>query len=373
MNEIQAIVAAAQQAEQDGKTAVLATVVDVEGSSYRRPGARMLVTEDGWQAGSISGGCLEGDIVKRGLWLTQNGPALLTYDTTDDDDIVFGVGLGCRGVVSVFLERVTASSIPLAFLADCIERRTSGVLATKFTGENFGAHFMLNSGGEDDLTAAMQSVLASGQSATQTLGASKVFFEVVRPPIPLVIFGAGHDAMPLVTFAKTLGWHVTVCDGRPSYATSSRFPEADAVILCLPEAVGQIPLSADTLAVVMTHNYLTDLALLRALLSSPVRYLGLLGPKSRAEQLLADLREENVSWTDAQAGRLHAPVGLDIGADTPESVALAMLAEMQATLANRDGGKLRERAAPIHPERKAESRAGGKPSRERPGTCASVL
>lgn len=367
MNETQAIVAATQQAEHDGKIAVLATVVDVEGSSYRRPGARMLVTDDGWQAGSISGGCLEGDIVKRGLWLTQNGPALVTYDTTDDDDILFGVGLGCRGVVSVFLERVTADSVPLAFLADCLKRRASGVLATAFAGDGFGAHFTSGQGG--DMAAMMQDVLASGQSATQTVGGSRVFFEVVRPPVPLVVFGAGHDAMPLVAFAKNLGWHVSVVDGRPSYANSSRFPAADSVLLCLPEAVGQIPVDSDTLAVVMTHNYLTDLALLKTLLPSPARYLGLLGPKRRAEQLLADLREDNVTWTEAQGARLHAPVGLDIGADTPESVALAMLAEMQAALANRGGGNLCERDAPIH----LESAANGKPSRERPGTCASAL
>jgi xanthine/CO dehydrogenase XdhC/CoxF family maturation factor len=177
----------------------------------------------------------------------------------------------------------------------------------------------------------------------------EVFLELLRPPIPLVIFGGGPDAVPLVRLAGELGWHVTVVDGRPASASRAWFPRADAVIFCHPEQVGeQVRLDGDTVAVVMTHNYLTDLRLLELLLPSPVRYLGLLGPKSRSERLLLDLSQAGIRTTEAQRRRLYAPVGLDLGAETSEEIALAILAEIKAVLAGRAGGPLRDRQVPIH-------------------------
>ncbi len=373
MKELQAVVDAAREAERSGKAAVLATVVKVQGSAYRRPGARMLVTEEGWRAGSVSGGCLESDVVERAWRLTEAGPAVVSYDTTDDDDIVFGVGLGCRGVIHVLFERLARPKDTrpdlIGFFEACLRRRERGVVATVLGGEGpigaeAGGRLLLHPDGGviDDLADAglremvqedARDALASRRSESRVYvlatGRAEVFIEVVEPPVPLVVFGAGHDAIPVVRLAKELGWHVTVVDGRPAYATSARFPEADDLVVSLPDAARErVRVGDETVALVMTHNYLHDLKLLKALLPSPARYLGVLGSRSRTRRLLQDLKDQGATWTDEHLHKLYAPVGLDIGADTPEGIALAVVAEIQAVLADRPGGLLRERKGPIH-------------------------
>jgi xanthine/CO dehydrogenase XdhC/CoxF family maturation factor len=196
-------------------------------------------------------------------------------------------------------------------------------------------------------------VLRNGRSNVKiyrlSAGSAEVLIEVIQPPTPLVIFGAGHDAVPVARLAKELGWHVSVVDSRPAYATPERFPLADVVILTRLEAtLERVSIDSRTVAVVMTHNYLHDRKLLQTLLPSPLRYLGLLGPKSRAERLLQELRQEGFVPTNEQLCRLYSPVGIDIGADTPEEIALAIVAEIQAVIANRSGGLLRDRKGSIH-------------------------
>lgn len=374
MKELQDIVEAAKEAERNGRTAILATVVQIEGSAYRRPGARMLITEDGWRAGSISGGCLESDLVERAWGLTARGePALVTYDATDGGEPIFGLGLGCRGTVRILVERLTPGRTPdpVAFLQECLQGRGPGVLATVFrlqgpVGAKVGARLLLHHDGrvtcdirdpglaapvEEDARRAVETGWSGPRTYPFPSGAAEVFVEVARPPTPLVIFGAGHDAAPILRLAKELGWRVTVVDSRPTFATSGRFPLADEVVVCLPEAIlGRVRLDRHTAALVMTHNYLQDQKLLEILLPSPVRYLGVLGARSRTEQLLADLRGEGMTWSEEQLARLHAPVGLDIGAEGPEGIAIAVLAEIQAVLAGRSGGFLRQRTRPIHLE-----------------------
>jgi xanthine/CO dehydrogenase XdhC/CoxF family maturation factor len=202
------------------------------------------------------------------------------------------------------------------------------------------------------LTKLIEQLTAPGASLiTVPLkhGSAEVFVESIEPPAPLVIFGAGHDAIPVVRLAKELGWHVTVVDHRSAYATSARFPLADQIVLAAPEDVlSRVRLAEDTLALVMTHNYLRDLKLLETLLPSPVRYLGQLGPRKRTEQLLADLRQRGIHPEPGQLSRLYAPVGLDIGSESPAEVALSVLAEMLAVIANHRGGFGRERNAHIH-------------------------
>ena len=178
---------------------------------------------------------------------------------------------------------------------------------------------------------------------------TEVFRQVIAPPVPLVIFGAGNDAQPLVRLARELGWQITVVDPRPALATAARFPDADSVVIARPEeAPARLALGPDTVAVVMTHHYAHDVPLLRHLLSRPLAYLGLLGPKARAEKILADLVADGLSLPPETRSRLHAPVGLDLGAGTPEEVALAIVAEIQSVLAGRDARPLRERRRPIH-------------------------
>jgi xanthine/CO dehydrogenase XdhC/CoxF family maturation factor len=379
MKELRAIVEAFEQARSDGKACALATVVGVKGSAYRRPGALMLVTEDGQTIGAVSGGCLERDVILRARRVIERGePTLATYDTTDDDDIEFGVGLGCRGVIRILIEPLPSASqrVPtrsvgdhLALLVEMLVRREPGVLATVWRVEgqvaaSVGSRLLLSSSGrlwddigDPELTAGIeadaQEVLQGGRSRSLVYrlaaGGAEVFLEVLSPPVPLVVFGGGRDVVPLVRLARELGWRVTVVDGRPVVASRARFPWADEVLLGRPEQVRQqVRLDGDTVAVVMTHNYLTDLRLLESLLPSPVRYLGLLGPKSRAERLVDELEQAGLRLTAAQRRRLYAPVGLDLGAETSEEIALAILAEIRAVLAGRAGGLLRDRQSPIH-------------------------
>lgn len=384
MKELELIAAEVDKLRSTGKSAVLATVVSVEGSAYRLPGARMLITDAGWVAGSVSGGCLEGDVVLRGREvLAKNAAVVVTYDTTGDEDIVFGVGLGCRGIIRVLIEPVTPTradpDLP-DFIKSCLECRQTGVVATviRVEGEiaaRLGSRLVQCAGGEsrtdmtdDGLKSAIEGHIertrACGMPASTTFdlpeGRAEVFVEIILPPLPLVVFGAGHDAIPVVRLAKELGWHVTVVDHRAAYVTAIRFPLADDVIVSSPDEIpARVSLDSDTLALVMTHNYLRDLKLLKALLPSPVRYLGLLGPKRRAEQLLADLEQQGIPVTPEQRQRFYAPVGLDLGAEGPEGVALAIVAEMQAIIANRAPSHLRTRKSSIHGLESATEQDGG--------------
>jgi len=330
MKELQQIVAVLETAPPNG--GALATLVAIAGSSYRRAGARALFTGDGRRVGSISGGCLEDDVAVHAQAVVANGtPEVISYDTTSENDLLWGVGLGCHGVVQVLIERLPPLPRWVGVLRENLRRRRPTELAVVWRCPDQG--------------------LLGTRLATEPAppaGAS-VFRETISPPVSLAVFGAGDDAQPLVRLARELGWQVTVADPRPAYATSARFPDADAVVLARPEeAPGRMVLDAGTVAVVMTHHYAHDVPLLRQLLSYPLAYLGLLGPKKRAERILADLAAGGLALTEEMRRRLHAPVGLDLGADNPEEVALAILAEMKAALAGRDARPLRERQKPIH-------------------------
>ncbi|HEY0944012.1 MAG TPA: XdhC/CoxI family protein [Opitutaceae bacterium] len=314
----------------------LATLVDVAGSSYRRAGARLLVGADATRIGSISGGCLEADVVERARAVLASGvPDVVTYDTTSENDLVWGVGLGCHGVVRVLIERVAPGSPWAPALAANSAQRRPTPLAVVWQAPATGGLPLGTRLDDASLPAAN--------------GSLSVFREVVLPPRPLLICGAGDDAQPLARLAKELGWHVTVSDPRPAFATAARFPEADTVVATptatIASLVADDPRAA---AVIMTHHYVHDLPLLRALLPRRLAYLGLLGPKKRAERLLADVEKEGLVLTPEMRARLHAPIGLDLGGDTPEAVALAMIAEMQSVLNGRNARPLRQRDRPIH-------------------------
>ncbi|HSQ06018.1 MAG TPA: XdhC family protein [Burkholderiales bacterium] len=379
MRELEVIANEIERLRARGQPAVLATVVGVKGSAYRLPGARMLVTEKEWVAGSISGGCLEGDVVLRSSdVISKKEAAVVTYDTTSDEDILFGIGLGCRGVITVLIEPVPVhprSPDLMEFIKSSLDRRQTGVVATVVRVEGGlaakpGSRLTMRANGEratdigdTALISAITAHIERNPSAENALtpfavpnGTAEVFIESIRLPRPLIVFGAGHDAMPIVRLAKEIGWRVTVVDHRPAYATTARFPLADEVLLSTREGLPpQMSFDSDTLALIMTHNYLRDLNLLKILLPSPVCYIGLLGPQKRADELLAELKKQGIEVTADALGRLYAPVGLDIGSEGPEGVALSIIAEMQAVIANHAGGHLRERRAPIHsPEAAAQ-------------------
>lgn len=309
--------------------AVLATLVAVEGSSYRRPGTRLLRTAAGARIGTISGGCLEEDVCARAEAVARGGaPEVAVYDTTSENDLLWGVGTGCHGVVRVLLERLPGRADWIEALAANLAARRPTELAVAWgTPDRAGWGTSLGGGGP----------------------AAGVFRETVRPPPALVVFGAGDDAAPLVRGAKELGWHVTVADVRPGLATRERFPEADALVAApAAELAGRAAPEAGALAVVMTHHYVHDLPLLGDLLPRPLSYLGLLGPRARAERILGDLEKQGRGPSPERRDFLRAPVGFDLGAETPEEVALSILAEMRAVLAGRDGRPLKHRSRPIH-------------------------
>jgi xanthine/CO dehydrogenase XdhC/CoxF family maturation factor len=372
MHELQRILQAAGDCQRAGRPAVLATVVRTSGSVYRRPGARMLLTAEG-MVGAISGGCLEADILERSrLLLTHHSaPQLVRYDTTASDDIVVGFGLGCNGVVEVLLEPLSGAAAPLlAWLQTCLDGQQPGAIATIFAVENVpdvtpGDRLLRLADGTTTTTirhpqvapqiaADLAQTLAQQQTRVQAypMGADRleVLLEVVRPPLPLLIFGAGYDAMPVAQLAKYLGWHVTVIDHRPEQLTRDRFPTADALLYAIPDPprAYQHLLTPQAVAMVMTHRYLSDLVFLKTLVPSPLRYLGVLGPRRRMQQLWQDLADQGISPTAAQLQRVYAPVGLDIGAETPEEIALALLAEIQAALGGRSGRHLRNHTGSIH-------------------------
>jgi xanthine/CO dehydrogenase XdhC/CoxF family maturation factor len=331
MKELQAIVRALTTGV--AQPSVLATLVAVEGSSYRRPGARLLAMNDGTRVGSISGGCLEEDVLARAKQVQATGKAdTVVYDTTSENDLVWGVGLGCHGVVRVLLEQLPPRPAWAGALAKNFTARQVSELAVVHGGTD-SSHWGTRVHGADALQAS------SGH----------VFIDRIAPPTALLICGAGDDAQPLARLAHELGWRVTIADPRTAFATANRFPTADT--FCIGPAdrlVEQMAPDADTLAVVMTHHYVHDVPILRALLTRPLAYIGLLGPRKRAEKILADLAASGAPIGPEQRARLHAPVGLDLGADSPEQVALSIIAEMQATLTSRDARPLRERTRPIH-------------------------
>ena len=372
MKELQRILKTFEQNQNSGQSLALATLVKAQGSTYRRPGARMLMTSQGQMIGSLSGGCLEGDVFEQAQTVMASGkPIVVQYDTMSDEDIIWGLGLGCNGIVQILIERLEEENPfnPLAFLTECLHRRQVGILATVFHVEGqvkaqVGSRLMVypdstvKSDIEDaDLVAQIREdswkALNDSRSTVKAYplptGKAEVFIEVIQPPVPLMIFGAGHDAVPLVRLAHELGWYVTVVDSRQADGTRSRFPSADEVVLSRPEGISErIHLYNRTMAVIMTHNYLHDLELLKILLPSPVRYLGILGPKSRTGKLLQDLQEQGIPPSEQQLQRLYSPVGLNIGADTPEEIALSIVAEIQAVLGDRSGESLRNYQGPIH-------------------------
>lgn len=367
--EIRDIISAFRTADKEGRQAVLATIVHVEGSSYRMPGARMLVEDNGRMTGAISGGCLEGDALRKAMQASIQGQnKLVTYDTLHEDDIEFGVQLGCNGVVHILFEPVNSRqpNNPINLLEKFAHLSTKSVLVTLFSLRDFsrphpGTCLLLNEHVSENLLGETglgtiiyhdaANVLADGTSVLQqydTYGLS-AFFELIHPPVSLTIIGAGNDTMPLVNMATILGWHLTLVDGRATHVTVRRFPTVHKLIVAdAREAINYLQPHENRVIVIMTHNYNYDFEIVRSLLHIKCRYIGALGPKRRMERILAELRQQGETIPDEFTSILHGPVGLDIGAETPEEIALSIIAEVKAVVAGRQGGSLRLRQQAIH-------------------------
>ena len=371
MKEIRDIIKAFDEARKTGKQTALATVVHVEGSSYRRPGARMLIEEDGQLTGAISGGCLEGDALRKALLvMTEKRSRLVTYDTMDDDDAKFGVGLGCNGIIQVLIEPIDENdpNNPIRYLKAIDEKRQKCILITLFSlldkkDPQYGTCLLVKDDGniidhspvlKDVLIPdANEALLNQASSFKNYISADHnltAFIEVIKPPVSVIIIGAGNDVIPLVDMADILGWETTVIDGRNNYAKKERFAVACQVLVSKPEnALKQVEIDERTVFLLMTHNYNYDMAMLKQLLQMNVSYIGMLGPKKKKERILGELTDEGMSFTEEQLSVLHSPVGLDIGAETSEEIAVSILAEIKAFFANKDVQSLRKIKEVIHP------------------------
>ena len=333
MSELRQILELWRSARDHREEICLATIVAVEGSSYRKPGTRMLLTSGGGRAGTISGGCLEKEVQKKAWWLTRSGPTVQKYSTFFDEDSATPYGLGCGGTVSVLLERGEPADRALAALEQSALRRTAMAIVSVIDTDPVGCRFILSENGDVLFeSAASEGSLVLARHALNerrshwTQGLSSFFVEHVAPPTALFVFGAGDDAQPIVEFSYLLGWQVTVVDDRSHLATKERFPLADQVISS--RSLNDLLLTERSAAVILTHSYEQDRAALQALLPRELAYLGILGPRRRAERLLTEVAPKIGRTMDECFRRLHSPVGLAIGAKNPASIALAIVAEI---------------------------------------------
>ena len=377
MSEIGDVLQAIESLSAKGERMALATIVAVRGSTYRRPGARLLVPEDGAPIGNISGGCLEGDVTDMAKIVMEEGRARLAgWDLTADDDEVWGLGLGCNGAIEVFIEPADRAAEVAGALRMALEeeRPISVVTVLESPREDVasGSRIVVKPDGSSEGslgdpavdTAAVQAAkeqLAAQQSEIRPLpGDVRAFVEVLEPPLRLLICGAGHDAVPLVKAAAVLGWNPIVVDDRPGFLNRERYPEAAGFVhVEEPDIAAKVATTDErTFVVVMTHNFLRDKAYLRSFLASPVAYIGMLGPAARTQRLLMELAEEGVEITEEDRARIHGPAGLDLGSEGPEEIAGSILSEIVAVRRGRNGGFLKERPGPIHdrPHPGAEAR-----------------
>jgi len=330
-----------------GESLVLATVVQTLGSTYRKAGAQMLIAADGRVAGLLSGGCLEADLMERARGVLETGEAATVhYDTRSSDDVIWGIGLGCEGAMTILLSRLDRSNDyqPFAFAAqsryDQVDARFALVTESRNSRYTTGAGLWRNSkqSAPAAVTDAMNVSTPRGTNAPgEVIVADDATFLVVPIELPprLLLLGAGPDAMPLVEFAGLMNWQVTVLDHRPAYAVPERFPRARRVALRpsaeLPQELQSQQYDA---AVVMSHHLISDQAYLAALADSTIPYVGLLGPAPRRIRLLSEIGDKAA----VLSGRLYGPIGLDIGARSPEAIALAIVAEIQAVMTGKAGG-----------------------------------
>lgn len=332
---------------------VLATVVETAGSTYRKAGARMIITGAGAFHGILGGGCFEGDLLDQANEVFASGrPSTLFYDMRAPEDETWGLGMGCNGAVRVLLERLDAGNgyEPLATMETWLQASGRAVLATVIDSRHPGCvsgshHFFA----DDAALPESSEWLAAGCRQARLADRSmllrqsvegeevRVFFDRLQPPPHLLVLGAGADALPVVNLARALDWRVSVVDHRGAYAAPERFPAADRILSAAPETLAaKVRLQTVDAVVVMTHNIGVDERFLRALASTSIGYIGLLGPAPRRDRLLAALGDH----AEALRGRLFGPVGLDLGARLPEEIALSIIAQVLAQLRGRGGGAL---------------------------------
>lgn len=405
VSELLDVLRAIEEGRDRGEPMALATVVGVKGSTYRREGARLLVPAEGRPVGTISGGCLEGEVREVAAEvMRQDRPRLLRFDLTADDEAVWGWGLGCNGVVDVFVEPAGRAAEMAGALRRAVDERRE-LVATTVLGPDHdvpgdpdgrdghsagggdghraggaagglpegiepGARMLVHPGGgtegslghpglDAEAAGLALAALDAERSGTAGVRGVRIFLEVLTPPIRLLVCGAGHDARPLVRFAADLGWRVEVADDREAFLKPSRFPEAAGFVRTEPAAAATAAgVDGRTHVVVMSHNFLRDRDYLRSFLGSPAPYIGMLGPNARLVRILDSLRQEGFEPDPADLQAVHGPAGLDLGAEGPEEVAWAITGEILAIHNGRAGGFLRDGHGPIHDRGRRAAAAG---------------
>ena len=367
MKEFKAIVEAYHKTDWLKHQAALATVVKVRGSSYRSPGARMLITDDGKWVGSISGGCLEGDALRKARKVMhEKVPMTVTYDTREESNQNLGIGLGCNGVIDVLIEPLDPDNNqnPVKQLEKYINIDSPVAIATIFkevgTGEKLvasGNLQIIENFSDTSLTSSVmkdvEAIFISGHSQAITYAHHdkniEVFIELIEPGISILIFGGGFDARPVSQLAKSLGWNVTVTDECVAHIAPLFFPGADQLSLCHRDFIDRdFDITPYTACILMSHNYDYDRDVLKKIISTETPYIGILGPRKRFDKMLEEFQRDKIAIPESHQHRIHSPIGLDIGAETPDEIAVAIIAEIQSKFSNRSGGFLKYRNGPIH-------------------------
>ncbi len=368
MKDFKTIVTEFKKVDFTTRKAALATIVKVRGSSYRSPGARMLITDDGKWVGSISGGCLEGDALRKARQVMANlQPMTVTYDTREESNQNLGIGLGCNGVIDVLIEPIDLSQAnnPINIFDSFVNTSEPLTMATIFNASSgVGEKIILYATGESNnfftrkelssrVTEDLKQLFKSKKSEVKSFQAEgddvEVFMELIQPGISLIIFGGGFDARPVSSLAKSLGWDVRVTDECVAHIAPLFFPTADKLSLCQREFIDRdFDITPFTACVLMSHNYEYDRDVLKKLIKTDTPYIGILGPRKRFDKMQEEFQAQEIVLSEEDIHRIHSPIGLDIGAETPDEIAVAIVSEIQGKFASRSGGFLKYREAPIH-------------------------
>lgn len=375
MRELDAISLKYEFLKEQEVECILATVVHVEGSSYRRAGARMLIDEFGNITGAISGGCLEGDALRKALHaLHQQKNKLVSYDTSDEDDAVIGAQLGCNGIIQVLFEPIDYKDVlnPCELLKKVINQKNPLAIVVQFnlnkSKDQPGTKLIIFENSEVNGSNPEEGIFNNIlEQARLTLKNNKpyfaeyliggetqhIFIQNYQPPVKLIIVGAGNDAQILAQQADLLGWDVVVTDGRPTHANKERFISSCRIFVSKPEqTLENIEIDNRSCFVLMSHNYNYDLAVLKLLLKEKVMpYIGILGPLKKYKRMLNELEKEGFHFEQEYLKKIYAPIGLEIGAETPAEIGLSILAEIQSVLTGSNARSLREKSNPIHEEK----------------------
>lgn len=354
------IAKALQQCWTNKERAALATIVDVDGAAYWREGARCLVLENGSVIGTLSGGCVEGDLLEHARQVIDTGiPREIRYDFRSEGDLFWGLGVGCNGALTIWLQPFDPVHRPeqaqrqlQAFeqRVSALNEYTSGlVLESKDPARVPAGSYLILNRGETEFGDPASAGVTCGLANNTVHGVSvKLFVETVKPRPRLMIFGAGADAVPLVEGAKRLHWHVTVADHRQDYLDRDHFAAADERVLMSRHQYSHMSVMNEAYVVVMTHNYELDRMLVQSLLPGSISYLGVLGSHNRIQRMLDEIQADCGELNEESLEKLHSPVGLDIGADSPEEIALSILSELVCRKNARSGQSLRLRKGLLH-------------------------